>query len=54
CNAFDQHNIANVLREQVESGQLECVITLDFQKTTTSKYAHFCLPGVSWYEKTEL
>ena len=54
CNAFDQHNMSNVLREQVESGQLELVVTLDFQKTTTSKYAHVCLPGVSWYEKTEL
>ena len=54
CNAFDQHNMSNVLREQVESGQLELVVTLDFQKTTTSRYAHVCLPGVSWYEKTEL
>ena len=54
CNAFDQHNLSNVLRDQVESGQLELVVTLDFQKTTTSKYAHVCLPGVSWYEKTEL
>ncbi len=54
CNPFDQHNMSNILREQVENGQLELVINLDFQKTTTSKYSHVCLPGVSWYEKTEL
>ncbi len=54
CNPFDQHNMGNILREQVESGQLELVVNLDFQKTTTSRYSHVCLPGVSWYEKTEL
>lgn len=54
CNPFDQHNMGNILRQQVEDGQLELVVNLDFQKTTTSKYSHVCLPGVSWYEKTEL
>ena len=54
CNPFDQHNMGNILREQVENGQLELVVNLDFQKTTSSKYSHVCLPGVSWYEKTEL
>lgn len=54
CNPFDQHNMNNALREQVENGQLELVVNLDFQKTTSSKYSHVCLPGVSWYEKTEL
>ena len=54
CNPFDQHNMSNILREQVENGQLELVVNLDFQMTTSSKYSHVCLPGVSWYEKTEM
>ena len=54
CNPFDQHNMGNILRRQVEEGQLELVVSLDFQRTTSSKWAHVCLPGVSWYEKTEL
>ena len=54
CNPFDQHNMGNILRKQVEDGQLELVVNLDFQKTTSSKYSHVCLPGVSWYEKTDL
>lgn len=53
-NPFDQHNLNNRLREMVEDGDLELVINLDFQMTTTSKYSHVLLPGVSWYEKTEL
>ena len=54
CNPFDQHNISNILREQVQSGQLELVVNFDFQRTTTSKWAHVNLPGVSWYEKEEM
>lgn len=54
CNPFDQHNMSNILREQVESGQLELVVNFDFQNTTTSRYAHVNLPGVSWYEKKEM
>lgn len=54
CNPFDQHNLNNQLREQVENGDIELVINLDFQKTTSSLYSHILLPGVSWYEKTEL
>lgn len=54
CNPFDQHNMGNILREQVENGDLELVVNLDFQMTTSSKYSHVLLPGVSWYEKTEL
>ncbi|MCL1791022.1 MAG: molybdopterin-dependent oxidoreductase [Peptococcaceae bacterium] len=53
-NPFDQHNLNNKLRKQVEDGTLELVINLDFQKTTSSLYSHVLLPGVSWYEKTEL
>jgi anaerobic selenocysteine-containing dehydrogenase len=54
CNPFDQHNLNNKLREQVENGDIEFVVNLDFQKTTSSLYSHILLPGVSWYEKTEL
>ena len=53
-NPFDQHNLANLLKEKVQNGDLELVINLDFQKTTSSKWSHVCLPGVSWYEKKEL
>lgn len=54
CNPFDQHNMNNILRQQVENGDLELVVNFDFQQTTTSRYAHVNLPGVSWYEKEEL
>ena len=54
CNPFDQHNISNILKEQVQNGQLELVVNFDFQRTTTSKWAHVNLPGVSWYEKEEM
>ncbi|MCL1917681.1 MAG: molybdopterin-dependent oxidoreductase [Peptococcaceae bacterium] len=53
-NPFDQHNLNNKLREKVEKNEIELVINLDFQKTTSSNYSHVLLPGVSWYEKTEL
>jgi anaerobic selenocysteine-containing dehydrogenase len=53
-NPFDQHNLNNKLREKVEDDDIELVINLDFQKTTSSNYSHVLLPGVSWYEKTEL
>jgi len=53
-NPFDQHNLNNKLKQQVEDGTLELVINLDFQKTTSSLYSNVLLPGVSWYEKTEL
>lgn len=53
-NPFDQHNMANKLREMVESGEIEFVATMDFQMTTSCQYSHAVLPGVTWYEKTEL
>ena len=34
-NPFDQHNMANKLREMVEKEDLEFVVTTDFQMTTT-------------------
>lgn len=53
-NPFDQHNMANKLREMVEKEDLEFVVTTDFQMTTTCQYSHAVLPAVSWYEKTDL
>lgn len=53
-NPFDQHNMANKLRNMVETGELEFVATMDFQMTTSCQYSHAVLPVVSWYEKTEL
>ncbi|MFZ3372782.1 MAG: molybdopterin-dependent oxidoreductase, partial [Desulfitobacteriaceae bacterium] len=53
-NPFDQHNMANKLREMVEKGNLEFVVTTDFQMTTSCQYSHAVLPAVSWYEKTDL
>lgn len=53
-NPFDQHNMANRLREMVDKKELELVVTMDFQMTTSCRYSHVVLPAVSWYEKTEL
>lgn len=53
-NPFDQHNMSNLLRSKVESGELELVVTMDFQMTTSCKYSHVVLPAVTWYEKTDL
>lgn len=53
-NPFDQHNMANKLRDMVAKGDLEFVATMDFQMTTTCQYSHAVLPAVTWYEKTEL
>ncbi len=53
-NPFDQHNMANKLREMTEKGDLEFVVTMDFQMTTSGRYSNVVLPAASWYEKTEL
>ncbi|WP_425800479.1 molybdopterin-dependent oxidoreductase [Desulfitobacterium sp. Sab5] len=53
-NPFDQHNMSNILRARVESGEIEFVVTMDFQMTTSCKYSHAVLPAVTWYEKTDL
>lgn len=53
-NPFDQHNMANKLREMKEKGELEFVMTMDIQMTTSGKYSDVVLPVCSWYEKTEL
>lgn len=54
ANPFDQHNMANRLREMVENSDIELVVTTDFQMSTTCRWSDIVLPGVSWYEKTEL
>ncbi len=53
-NPFDQHNMANRLREMAKSGELEFILAIDFQATTSTKWADVVLPGVAWYEKWEL
>ncbi|MGI6216831.1 MAG: molybdopterin-dependent oxidoreductase [Coriobacteriales bacterium] len=53
-NPFEQHNVANWLREAKESGELECVICFEFQHTKTVDYSDVTFAAASWYEKTEL
>lgn len=53
-NPFDQHNMANKLRQMATNGDLELIVAIDFQMTTTCQWADVVLPGVTWYEKTEL
>lgn len=53
-NPLDQHNMADRLRQMLEKGELELLVTMDFQMTTTCQYSHVVLPAVTWYEKTEL
>lgn len=53
-NPFEQHNVANWLRTAKESGELECVVSFEFQKTKTVEYSDIAFACASWYEKTEL
>lgn len=53
-NPFDQHNLANRLKEMASSGELELIINLDFQMTTSVAWSDVILPGVTWYEKYDL
>lgn len=53
-NPFEQHNVANWLRSAREKGDLECVISFDFQQTKTVEYSDVAFACASWYEKTEL
>lgn len=54
ANPFDQQNNLDVLRSRREDGTLEYVIACDFMYTTTVDYADVVLPGVSWWEKTDV
>nr|WP_230972497.1 molybdopterin-dependent oxidoreductase [Archaeoglobus neptunius] len=53
-NPFDQHNMANRMIEYAEKNDLEFILAIDFQMTTSCKWADVVLPGVAWYEKYEL
>jgi len=53
-NPLEQHNVAGYLRQARESGELECLISCDFQHTLTVDYSDVAFAAASWYEKTEL
>lgn len=53
-NPFDQHNMANRLRAWAQKGELELIMAVDFQMTTSCAWADVVFPAVSWYEKYEL
>jgi len=53
-NPFDQHNLSNILRKKAAEGELELIVAIDFQMTTSCQWADVVLPGVSWYEKYDV
>lgn len=53
-NPFDQHNMANRMREKASNGELELIVTTDFQMSTSCLWSDVVLPGVAWYEKYDL
>ncbi len=53
-NPFEQHDVADWLRQARESGEIETVITFEFQHTKTVDYSDVVFPCSSWYEKLEL
>jgi anaerobic selenocysteine-containing dehydrogenase len=53
-NPFDQHNMSNRLKEMATNNELDFILAIDFQQTTSTKWADVVLPGVAWYEKWEL
>ncbi len=53
-NPLEQHNVANWLRDALASGQIECLVSMDFQRTLTVAESTVAFPCASWYEKTEL
>ena len=53
-NPFDQHNMSNRLKERATSGELEFILTTDFQMTTSCLWSDVVLPAPSWYEKHDL
>lgn len=53
-NPFDQHNMANRLKERASSGELEFILTTDFQMSTSCQWSDVVLPAPSWYEKYDL
>ncbi len=53
-NPLEQHNVANWLRNALASGQIECLVSMDFQRTLTVAESTVAFPCANWYEKTEL
>lgn len=53
-NPFDQHNMANSLKDRSASGDIEFVVTFDFQMTTSCQWSDVVFPATSWYENYEL
>jgi anaerobic selenocysteine-containing dehydrogenase len=53
-NPFDQHNMSNRLKERSASGNIEFVVTFDFQMTTSCQWSDVVFPATSWYENYEL
>jgi len=53
-NPFDQHNMANILKDRASSGELEFILTMDFQMTTSCQWSDVVLPCPTWYEKVDL
>lgn len=53
-NPFDQHNMANVLKDRATSGELAFILTTDFQMTTSALWSDVVLPAPTWYEKVDL
>ncbi len=53
-NPFDQHNMANRLKDRTASGDIEFVVTFDFSMTTSCQWSDVVFPATSWYENYEL
>ncbi|MDI6814354.1 MAG: molybdopterin-dependent oxidoreductase, partial [Desulfitobacteriaceae bacterium] len=53
-NPFDQHNMSNRMREKATKGELELIVSTDFQMSTSCLWSDVVLPGVAWYEKYDL
>lgn len=53
-NPFDQHNMANALKDRSASGDIEFVATFDFNMTTSCMWSDVVFPATTWYENYEL
>ncbi len=53
-NPFDQHNMSNILKDRAASGELEFILTADFQMSTSCLWSDVVFPAPSWYEKHDL
>lgn len=53
-NPFDQHNMANRLKNMALSGELEFILTTDIQMTTSCQWSDVVLPASTWYEKYDI